>query len=238
MPAEIFGGTEDYTLKLLYGINASRVNMAYSNISSSGVGEASAASLDFASGTIRFERVEQADWTASGATGGYPRTQHARVLAKGTFDSTGNFTSVTSLEGAATGMWASASGSTVTGASANILTMKGNPTDGIRTHNYNLTIQNAGTIPSHTTKQNLDECDWPSGPMGSCTAIPERNACFGADDATCAGNDGIKIAAEADLTFLQFPDFAFSSSPKYVSPTEFITGTASRLEFDAVRLTE
>lgn|GEM_PF-2765374 len=232
-------GESVQTLTMLFGLTSDHVNIAYKFTDASGVGESAAASLDFASNTMKFERVEVAGWTASGMSGDSPRVHHSRIYVKGKFDEKGNFTEVTSMEGAASGIWGhAANGSSPATASGNLITMKGNPKDGIRTHDYNLSVQTFGTVPSHTAKENMDECEWPGGVNGSCSAVPERNACFGDDAATCAGNDGLKFTSDADIAFFHFPTFAFAASPGYASPDDFFTGGGARLEFDSVSLTK
>ncbi|MBI2060347.1 MAG: Ig-like domain-containing protein [Nitrospirae bacterium] len=176
--------------------------------------------LDWKNGIVRFEQKTQ-HFDAPTTEQDCCYSTHARLLVKGKVDENGVFSEVTHFEGVHSQL--TSSRFTLPGLTADpnpidkakLLSIRGNPKDGYKTHEY----------------CNLAQCGQSGGatlsPLSTSSYI-DKVACSGDVGATCAGNDGIKITKASDLDFTMLP-----SAPTYTSTTTWFNSLGV-LSYDAV----
>lgn len=231
LPKELAGGN-GASYHVLFSIDDKHVAFSSWN-DVGGKTAAVAANLDVEHKILRYESVTK-QWNEASLkdNNGF---HHTRVALAGEFDSAGKMKSLTSLQGLASDVFyhASNGGNGQPGYSSRFISMKGNPKDGIRTHDIN-TSGSLGGKPSISNPQDMDKLSFPHGVLGDAVDIPERNACFGNDGVTCAGNDGLKPTVDDDLAFYLFPKASFPGSVGEAVPEEWAKSDSAFLSFDAV----
>ena len=159
--------------------------------------DAYAFTLDTTNGTLRYEskslRLPERGWS-----------DHIRLLVKGTVDADGVFSDITKVEGASAVIHNKGTGTKVD--SGRLMTIKGDATGGFRTYSYA-----CGGAADANTCSGQDPAVW--------AAIEGTGQCgAGETGATCDGNDGIQLAAAADLAFLMRPaETGFQAAADWVA---------------------
>lgn len=235
LPKGTMGLSKDSSFNFMYKITDTSIALStWSQMEDNQ--EANAASMDIATGMVRYESIQNT-WDAAALTENARRI-HSRVLIKGTSDATGTFSKVTNMQGAVSRVYYHPAAGQVNynNYSTNLITMYGEPTTGVKTHDYNSSAA-IGTLFTIDQLENLDTEEWPDGVQGSPKVVAERNACFGDTGVTCAGNTGIKPTAAADIAFYLLPKETFPTSPGDAKFDTWANSDAAFLTFDSVQLT-